>query len=69
VKIPKTQPFAVFEDCTQPSQACSIIIAGTVIAFWLIIYFKPLLCFSFYAIDYVNPLLWNYGTWRDRFKY
>ncbi|CAL8995471.1 unnamed protein product [Prunus brigantina] len=24
VKIPKGQPFVVFEDCTQPSQACSI---------------------------------------------
>lgn len=23
VKIPKTQPFAVLEDCTQPPQACS----------------------------------------------
>ncbi|KAF9683203.1 hypothetical protein SADUNF_Sadunf05G0188200 [Salix dunnii] len=23
LKIPKSQPFAVFEDCTQPSQACS----------------------------------------------
>jgi peroxisomal enoyl-CoA hydratase 2 len=22
VKIPKSQPFTVFEDCTQPSQAC-----------------------------------------------
>lgn len=23
-KIPKSQPFAVFEECTQPSQACSL---------------------------------------------
>ncbi|KAJ7957936.1 enoyl-CoA hydratase 2, peroxisomal [Quillaja saponaria] len=26
VKIPKTPPFAVFEDCTQPSQACSALL-------------------------------------------
>lgn len=23
-KVPKTEPFVVFEDCTQPSQACNI---------------------------------------------
>ncbi|OMO75513.1 hypothetical protein COLO4_26053 [Corchorus olitorius] len=25
IKIPESQPFAAFEDCTQPSQACSIL--------------------------------------------
>ncbi|GMY28143.1 enoyl-CoA hydratase 2, peroxisomal [Fagus crenata] len=42
VKIPKTQPFAAFEDCTQPSQACSIIIAGTALLYRLSGDYNPL---------------------------
>jgi hypothetical protein len=48
VKIPESQPFTVFEDCTQPSQAC-------------VIYFiiNAMFCFSLYAINFVKFIILN----------
>lgn len=34
-RIPKSQPFAVFEECTQPSQACMLIESSSILVFSL----------------------------------